>query len=336
MKQVARDAGVSVATVSLVLNEAPGISTATRELVKAKIRELNYSPDLQARRLSSGMAGTVAMVLPPWSEAFNDPYFMRMLSGALEAVRDRGSQLLLEVCDQRFIDHHIWKDLFAGKRVDGLLIATPYLDHSYLKEVEERHLPVVLINGDRPDLPGLDFMGFDDLQCGLDATNYLIGLGHRRIAHLMGDLNQASARRRLEGYRQAMAAAGLPVREEDLLAGDYLPLESREAFRPILARPPADRPTALFAANDSSALGVMNFLRESGWELPRDLSVVGVDDTGLAANAIPGLTTFRQDIFALSYLAADLFLTKLHSKSHEPLKHLNRMELIERDSCRRL
>ena len=132
-------------------------------------------------------------------------------------------------------------------------------------------------------------MGFDDLQCGLDATNYLIGLGHRRIAHLMGDLNQASARRRLEGYRQAMAAAGLPVREEDLLAGDYLPLESREAFRPILARPPADRPTALFAANDSSALGVMNFLRESGWELPRDLSVVGVDDTGLAANAIPGL-----------------------------------------------
>jgi LacI family transcriptional regulator len=257
------------------------------------------------------------------------------MQGVLEAVRDKGDQLLLEVCDQRFVDHRLWRDLFAGKRVDGLLIATPYLDQGYLQDLHDQRSPVVLINGERPDLPGLDYVGYDDFACGVDATNYLIGLGHRRIAHVAGNMNQQSACRRLEGYRHAMAAAGLAVLDDDVVYGDYLPLEGRDAARPLFERPEAERPTALFCANDTMALAIVEHQASKGLFVPRDFSVAGVDDTGAAAQATPALTTFRQDVFALSYKAADLFLQKLYSPGSPPLQHRTKMQLIERASCGR-
>lgn len=333
MKDVARQAQVSIATVSLVLNDAPGIAQSTREHVRKVIHDLKYTPNDQARRLSSGRTGTIALVMPPWQEAFADPYFLELMRGTLEALRDRGYEMLLEISDQRFLEHNLWRRLFASKRIDGLIIATPYLDQDYLKELVHPQYPTILVNGDRPDLPELDFVGYDDVQCGFAGTNHLIGWGHRRIAHISGPANQASALRRLQGYKDAMAAAGLETREAWVASGDYLPLEARDALDGMLALPEADRPTAFFCANDTMALSVMTHLQELGFQVPRDFSVVGVDDTGPAARFNPGLSTFRQDVFALARKAAELFLDKLEGKAAHGIRERLPMTFIERGSC---
>ncbi len=335
IKDVARQANVSQATVSLVLNDAPGVSQATREHVRQIMRDLDYTPDALARSFSSRRAKAVALVMPPWTEFFADPYYTHIIRGVLETIRDRGYQMLLEIADDRFAEQKLWQNLFACKRIDGLMIATPNLDQAYLAEIAAQHLPTVLINGARPDLPELDYVGFDDFRAGVDATYYLIGLGHRRVAHLAGPQNQASAVRRLEGYREALSRARIPLREEDILEGDYRPDSAALAMRGWIARPAAERPTAIFCANDTMALAAMREAQEAGLRVPNDLSLIGVDDTGAAAESTPPLTTMRQDIYALSRAAADRFLTKIESRAALPVPLMERlpMELIERGSC---
>jgi LacI family transcriptional regulator len=334
MKDVAEAANVSVSTVSLVLNGVPGITESTREHVKAVMRRLNYTPNAQARRLASGQTHAVALVLPPWQATFADPYFLELMRGTLEAVRDRGYQMLLEVADERFMENHLWSDLFTAKKVDGLIIATPYLDQGYLGKVAEQGHPAMLINGERSDLPELDYVGYHDVRCGIDATNYLLGLGHRRIGHIAGSANQASAVHRLTGYRHAIGQAGLAFRDDYVVNGDYMPLEARDALDRILALPRDQWPTAFFCANDTMAISVMTHLRELGHQVPRDFSVVGVDDTGAAAQAVPALTTFRQDIFELARQGAALFLEKLQKNAvKEPIRERIPMQLVERASC---
>jgi DNA-binding LacI/PurR family transcriptional regulator len=335
IKDVAEQAQVSKTTVSLVLNEAPGVSAATRERVMRVMETLNYKPDALARSFSSRRAEAVALVMPPFPEAFHDPYFMHLMLGTLEAVRDQGYKLLLEVADTRFVAQRLWDDLFTCKRVDGLLIATPYLDQGYLEGLAARKYPAMLINGARADLPTLDFMGYDDVRCGFDATYYLLGLGHRRIAHIAGPPNQASAVNRLQGYRDALTRARIPYRAEDVLPGDYKAETGEAAMRALLARPAAERPTAIFSANDTMALAAIRTAQKAGLSVPDDLSVIGVDDTGAAELSEPPLTTFRQDIFKLARLAASRFLKRLEARGtpNIPIAERIPMELIERASC---
>ncbi len=334
IKDVARHAKVSQTTVSLVLNDAPGVSTATRAHVLAVMKQLDYKPDSLARSFSSRRAAAVALVMPPWREAFDDPYFTRLLQGVLEAVRNNGYKLLLEVADARFVEQKLWHDLFAYKRVDGLIIATPQLDQDYLVDLAAHGHPALLLNGERPDLPNLDFVGYDDFRCGLDATYYLIGLGHRRIAHLAGQQDQASAVNRLLGYREALSRARIPFRAKDVLKCQYIGDGVPAAMRTLLARPEKERPTALYCANDSIALEAIKKAQAAGLRVPRDLSVIGVDDTGAAAKAEPPLTTMRQEIGSLACFAAERFIQKLEQRSAPPRleEHLP-MELVERATC---
>lgn len=335
IRDVARAAGVSQATISLVLNDAPGVSTATRERVRGIMKELQYRPDALARSFSSRKAKAVALVLPALRDSLGDPYYTLLLAGVLEAVRDRGFKLILEVADDRFTEQKLWRDLYEGKRVDGLLIATPKMDQDYLREVSERKCPTLLLNGERPDLPQLDYVGFDDYRCGMDAARYLIGLGHRRIAHIAGPANQASALRRREGFKDALAAAHLPLPGRSLTEGDYTIESGRAAMRRILIRPGRERPTALFCANDAMAIGAMLEAHAHGIRIPDALSVIGVDDSGAAERADPPLTTLRQDVFLLGFEAAERFIHKLESRedssSHIELR--KPMALVERESC---
>jgi DNA-binding LacI/PurR family transcriptional regulator len=207
------------------------------------------------------------------------------------------------------------------------------LDQDYLKELSDHGLLAMLINGARPDLPELDFAGYDDVRCGIDATYYLIGLGHRRIAHLTGPDNQASALARRKGYEQALERARIPLRAEDILPGDFLRRSGEAAMQTLLKRPIDDRPTALFSANDTMAIAAMNAAQAAGLSVPGDLSIIGVDDTGAAARATPPLTTLRQDIHALSYRAAALFIKKLEERTKERVCECIPMTLIERGTC---
>lgn len=333
IKDVAKQARVSPATVSLVLNNAPGVSTDTREKVMRVMSEVNYKPDALARSFSSRRAEAIALVMPPTLESLNDPYFMNLLRGVLEAVRDKGYKMLLELADERFIEQRLWEDLYQRKRIDGLVVATPQLDQDYLKELSDGEHQALLINGARPDIPQLDFVGYDDVRCAIDATYYLIGLGHRRIAHLAGPQNQASAVSRLDGYKQALERARIPFRSADVIIGDYKSKLAEEAMQSLLDRPIAERPTALFCANDTIAIAAMGVVQAAGLSVPGDFSIIGVDDTGAAELSIPPLTTLRQDIHSLSHRATGLFLKKLEERTREPIRERIPMTLIERGSC---
>jgi LacI family transcriptional regulator len=333
IKDVAKQARVSPATVSLVLNNAPGVSTVTREKVMRVMSEVNYKPDALARSFSSRRAEAIALVMPPTLESLNDPYFMNLLRGTLEAVRDHGYKMLLEIADERFIEQRLWEDLFLRNRIDGLVVATPQLDQEYLKALAGSEYRALLVNGARPDIPELDFVGYDDVRCGNEATYYLIGLGHRRIAHLAGPQNQASAVSRLEGYQQALERARIPLRPEDVIVGDYRSERAEEAMASLLERPVSERPTALFCANDTIALAAMGVAQAAGLSVPGDFSVIGVDDTGAAERSTPPLTTLRQDIYGLSHRASNLFLKKLEERTREVIREYIPMTLIERGTC---
>ncbi|MDX1931246.1 MAG: LacI family DNA-binding transcriptional regulator [Capsulimonadales bacterium] len=333
IKDVAKQARVSPATVSLVLNNAPGVSAMTREKVLRVIAEIDYKPDALARRFSSGRTEAIALIMPPEIISLYDPYFMSLIRGAIEAARDRGFRMLLELADARFMEQRIWEDLFRKKYVDGLVIATPFLDQEYLSEIPRAGFQAILVNGDRSDIPELDYVGYDDVRCGFEATYYLIGLGHRRIAHFAGPTNQASALKRFEGFRQALERARIPFRPEDIYPGDYMSEMAAAAMRRMLSRPTEDRPTAIFAANDTTALGAMEVAKSAGLAVPEHISIIGVDDTGAAALAQPGLTTMRQDIHALTYRAVCRFLRKLEERAPERIHERSPMTLIERGSC---
>jgi LacI family transcriptional regulator len=333
IKDVAREAGVSQATVSLVLNDAPGVSEPTRERVREVMKALHYRPDSLARSFSSRKSQAVALVLPALRDSLGDPYYTLLLAGVLEVVRDRGFKLILEVADERFVRQKLWRDLFDGKRVDGLLVATPTMDQDYLQDVAARGCPAMLINGERPDLPQLDYVGFDDFRCGFDAAYYLIGLGHTRIAHIAGPENQASAVRRRAGFQEALQRARIELPKTNLIAGDYTRPSGIRALVKVAKLPAARRPTAIVCANDAMALGAMDSATTAGLRIPEQLSIIGVDDTGAAESA--GLSTFRQDIFQLGHTAAERFLLKLQSRDdanpHVELRWP--MQLIERASC---
>ena len=333
IKDVAKHAGVSPASVSLVLNNAPGVSTVTRERVRRVIREINYRPDALARSFSSQRAQAIALVMPPDLLSLNDPFFMDLLRGVLEAVRDHGYKMLLEIADSRFMEQRLGEDLFLCKRIDGLIVATPHLNHQYLTELAANQHLTLLINGARRDLPGLDFAGYDDVRCGWDATYYLIGLGHRRIAFIGGPQTQASALGREKGYRQALERARIAVRSEDILSGDYQRETGEEAMRTLLQRPVADRPTAIFSANDTMAIAAMNAAQAAGLRVPGDFSIIGVDDSGAAALSAPPLTTLRQNMYALSHRATEQFLQKLEKRTKEQILEYVPMTLIERTTC---
>lgn len=336
IKDIAKRADVSIATVSMVLNDTPGISEKTRERVREIIKELNYIPNARARSISMGRAGVIALITPPWKAAFSDPYYTEMIRGALEAARAKDNQLMLEICDSHFLEQQLWKKLFDSKKIDGMLIATPYLDQDYIQALHDIRRPVLLINGERPDLPDMQSIGYDDYRCGLEATNYLLQLGHSRIAHISGPANQASAVNRLEGYKKALAGAGLPVLEEYIVDGNFMPLEARDAVIKLLSLDEGKIPTALFCANDTMGASVVTYLEERGFSVPRDFSVIGVDDNSIASAVSPGLTTFRQDIFELSYNATTRFLDNIDSKE-DAVQIFERipMEMIIRGSCAR-
>jgi len=337
IKDVAREARVSPATVSLVLNNAPGISTDTRERVRRVINEVNYKPDALARSFSSRRSEAVALVMPPDLDSLNDPYYMNLLRGVLEAVRDSCYRMSLEIADERFVEQRLWEDLFIRKSADGLIVATPRLNQEYLKEVAAMGHPALLINGARPDLPELDYTGYDDVRCGFDATYYLIGLGHRRIGFLSGPDTHASAQERRKGYDMALERARITLRSEDILPGDYEATITASAVKELLKRPATDRPTALFSANDTMAIAAMTTIQDAGLTVPGDFSLIGVDDTGLAERATPPLTTMRQDIYELAAQSTAQFLKKLSgrdrdSSDRERISTRLPMKLIERET----
>ena len=291
IKDVARAAKVSVATVSRALNGHDNVTEAARNNVLKVAAELRYSPHAAARSLSSRRTHTIGVVLPD----LHGEFFSELVRGIDQVAREHGKYLLVSSYHGHPEEQGAALRAMRG-RVDGLLVMSPYVNHSgFVTENLTPSLPVVLIN---THLPSADLvsLSIDNYGGAMQMVRHLIECGHRRIAFIAGPDDNFDARERLRGYRDALVA-DLPEAQEWVLAGDFSEASGHAAAVTIAAN--SERPDAVFAANDMMALGCLFGLNQAGIDVPGDIALVGFDDIPLARYVHPPLTTMRVNIAEL-------------------------------------
>jgi LacI family transcriptional regulator len=329
IKDVARLAGVSVATVSRVLNESAPVQEPTRKRVLAATRQLRFSPNGAARSLSMQRSLALGVILPDLYGEF----FSELLRGMDHTAQRAGYSLL--VSSSHHDSHGIEAAVRAMRgRVDGLLVMAPDVARAPLAKALPRGIPTVLLNG-RPTT-GSDVMTVtvDNYGGAAAVTRHLLSLGHRRIGFIAGAAHNADAQQRERGYRAAMRAAGLEVDPALSVRGDFTETAGLDAARALGAL--AVPPTAIFAANDAMAVGALAYLREAGVDVPGRVAVVGFDDIPVARFLNPPLTSVRVGIAALGERASEILLDVLASgatRASPPRREVLPTQLVVRGSC---
>ena len=321
---VAAQAGVSIATVSRVVNGRYGVAPDTSSRVQEVIADLGYESSLVARSLRSRRTNVIGIIV-----ADLEPFSAELLKGAARAIRGTGYELIVYSGGGHVEDDAGWERRYlsrlSGTLTDGTVLVTPtVVDVS-------TSTPVVAVDphAGSSEMPTVDS---ENLQGAMAATEYLIGLGHLRIGFLAGRSDLESARRRERGYREALSNAGIPFVADLVRVGGYTEESARSPARELLEM--TDRPTAIFAANDVSAIQTMRVANEMGLRVPDDLSVIGFDNIPESALTIPPLTTIDQSIQQMGYEAAKLLLGLIDEPDRDPIHLTLPTELVVRQSCR--
>jgi LacI family transcriptional regulator, repressor for deo operon, udp, cdd, tsx, nupC, and nupG len=328
IQDVARHANVSAATVSRVLSAPEKVSEATRNRVTSAVQETGYTINQAARSLRMRNARTILVALPN----IGNPFYSTILDAVIRAASLRGYSVL--VASRLDGDPTRWlSDYLQSNRADGLLVFDGSLDTSSLHDIghEGAALPLVAAYDELPD-PHVNSVLTDNRHAATRAIRHLIELGHTRIGHVSGRSRNQSPNERLAGYHEAMAAAGLPVRPEWVIEGDYT-MESGVAAAELMAGL-GERPSAVFCANDETAIGFISAMRENGLECPRDVSVIGFDDIAVSRHFAPPLTTMRQPREQIGRVATEAVIDILEGNAHgkAPLNVVLRSELVVRSS----
>jgi LacI family transcriptional regulator len=323
ISDVARAAGVSIKTVSRVLNKERYVRPDTREKVEAAVAALSFSPSLAARSLAGKRSFQIALIHDTHS-----PYYIHAIQeGVWARCREAGVRMLAQPVDiaAPTLIAEI-AGLIDETHVDGIILSPPISDSLLvLHELERRRIPFVRISpGTNHTLTSSVFM--DDVQAADDMTTHLIDLGHRVIGFIQGHPNHMASEQRLFGYRRALDRAGVPYEPGLVHAGAFDFASGVAAAHSLLSYP--HRPTAIFASNDDMAAGVLAVAHGKGIAVPRELSVAGFDDTPLAQLVWPPLTTIRQPTRELGWAAAALLFEKRDELEHRSLPH----ELVARAS----
>lgn len=312
IRDVAREAGVGVGTVSRVLNSHPAVSEETRQRVLTVIDQMEFRPSRVARQLSTGGKSRSIGIIAPF---FTRPAYVGRLEGVEYLLADSGYDLILynvETPEQR-------DDLFhrvpLEKRVDGLLIISLYPEDEAVRHFKRNHMPVVLVDSYHPELPSVRI---DDISGGRQATEHLVNLGHQRIAFISDDVEspfgfKASANR-LQGFRDMLEERGVPFNPLYHRFGEYGRAKAHQLADELLAL--EEPPTAIFATSDTQALGVIEAIQAAQKRVPEDISVIGYDDLEVAQYV--GLTTISQPFYESGIEGARVLFDLLDGNPETP------------------
>jgi len=323
---VAARAGVGAGTVSRVINNSPNVSADTRDRVMAAIEELDYRPNPLARALSRGRCQTLGAIVP----FFTHPSAVERLRGVIAALDgSRYDLVLFNVESPVHRDEH-FATLTRRDRADGLLVMSLPPPPTKLAKLVAAGVPVVLVDATGTGVPTVVT---DDVEGGRIATRHLVELGHQRIAFIGDDPSNQfgfqSSPRREQGYREVLSEAGLDADPDLVRYGPHDRTVAATLAAELLAL--KRRPTAVFAASDVQALGVLQAARTAGMLVPRDLSVIGFDDIEVSAYA--GITTVRQPLFDSGFLGAQLLLDRLEGRAPRRARvHELPIELVRRST----
>jgi LacI family transcriptional regulator len=328
IRDVASAAGVSVSTVSRVLNNKDDVAPATATAVRRVIDELGYASNMAARSLRSRTTGVVGLIVPDlWH-----PFTSLVVKGVSQTVMAEGYDLLAYASANRHVNALVsWEQQLVaqlnGSVTDGIIVVTPHA------ATYRTAFPLVAVD---PHQSSTNFPAVisTNHQGVLDAISYLQSLGHRRIGFIGGRPDLQSANRRLEGYRDGLAQTGTKFESELVVAGDYTRPTAIDCAHRLLALP--NPPTAIMAANDESALGVYDAAVACNLRIPQDLSVVGFDNIVESAFVDPPLTTVDQSIERMGTLAAGIVLKLIQDDFWESLLNKVPTRLVIRQSCRQI
>ncbi len=327
IRDVARASGVSLTTVSLVLNKGDErISQATRERVQQAIRELGYRPNRLAQGLQNRRSHILAVLVPQLTHTFADVYFGELISGIYDEASTAGYKILLEAAGPEFVERKRYLDLFDRCFIDGLLFMGSHDGHTFVHDLTDPERPFILVNN---VMPGLDFVVCDYREAGRLAARHLLDLGHRRVGMIRGPVSVQTAREIMEGFAGELARRGVELTSERIAHGHYTEQGGADAVDSLFARDPTL--TALFAGNDKMAIGAMQRLLAMGRRVPGDVSIVGCDDIHQAAFVTPALTTIHTPLYDTGRLCCRRIIDRIRKKAG-PCREILPVELRLRHS----
>ena len=323
IRDVARHAGVSVATVSRVLNDLPIVTPETRDRVRRAVDELGFRRSAMARSLSLGRSQTIGVVAP----FFTTPSVVERLRGISERLADYGYDLMLFDVETPGQRTDALREFARRDRVDGLLVISLPLSDGEVEVLRSEDLPIVLVDIGHPELP---HVVIDDVRGGELAGEHLLAKGHRRIGFI-GDqpanpFGFTSSERRREGLRRALRGAGIGPKDSLERRGVHGREQARALARDLLGS--NERPTAVFAASDIQAIGVLEAAGMLGLQVPEDVAVIGFDDIEMAT--VVGLTTVRQPLRESGSRGTELLLAAIEGGGQQPVEELEPLAVIER------
>jgi len=312
-------AGVSIKTVSRVVNREPNVRDATREKVEKAISQLKYRPNPSAQNLASLRARLIVLIYddPGYYEAPSAGYIISLQQGALNACQKAGFELLIHPCNYR--NRKIGTELRAlieQVRPSGIIIAAPLSNMpKIVRAVSDTGTPCVRLSHGSSN--GKEYsVATNDREISAEMTTYLVSQGHSRIAFIKGDKRHKAVCNRFDGYRDGLKQSGLPYLEELVVEGDNSIGSGEECAAELLRVEP--RPTGIFAANDDMAAGALRFAIRRGIKVPEELSIAGCDDISLAQQIYPSLTTIRQPLATMADIASQAIIEGVRGSSRDP------------------
>ena len=324
---IAKEAKVSPATVSRVLNGTVKVSVAREKAVRKAIAKFNYTPNASARHLAGGRSGLIALLMEESNEEFfYNPFWSQVVQGFSTTISSAGALPLLLVRPRSGTDNSVFATLLKGK-IDALAVLSWHASTSNIIKKLDPKIPTIVV-GDLGKSNNSSHVDVDNVKGGVLATEHLISAGCKNILTLTGDMKLQSGRDRLEGYKKALTDAGYRVSEEMILQGDYTSLTARELINKALKK--KIKFDGIFAANDLSAISAMEVLQENGVDIPKQVKIVGFDDSPIASSSNPPLTTIRQPIRELGAEVALSLLAILNGE--DVADKLLDVELIVRES----
>ena len=331
IRDIAAEAGVSIATVSHALRNPGRVSDATRQKVLVAADKVGYTRNRLAASLRTARSGNIVVIIPDVAGSFN--------SGIIRAIEkvahSRGYSVLLGDTQGSEEREREFAAMTRSHQADGIVLLSHRFPFDQVGSTAAlRDLPPIVNGCESTGQQGVPVVGIDDVQAAMDATLHLLGLGHRDIAVITGNMNTTSCRDRHAGFERAMQSAGLKVDPRRVVHSDYTLQGGERGAQELLQR--KVRPTAVFCFSDEIAFGCMYALRQSGFKVPTDVSVIGIDDIPFARYFDPALTTIAQPTDAIGATCASLLFELIEERAPQRARYILPHELVVRASTRRL
>lgn len=320
IKEVAKKAGVSIATVSRYFSNPASLREKNRKRVEKAVGEMNFQPSAYARRLAGGKLNSFGLIIPGYENIFYSYYALEIIRGIATALEKDETDLHLHVFRN--------KDTFKTSLVDGVIFADVIDNKDQLKRIKDEGTPLVVINR-RIDDQDINYVAIDNFKGSFEATEFLINHGHKKIAHLAGNLGVQCAQERLDGYKRALAKNGITAKPEYIKVTNFSPQEARERLKDFFSL--GEPPTAIFCCSDEVANEVMIFCDEKQIKIPDKISIVGFDDNPHCPHGNLMLTTVRQPLDKMTSKGVEVLRTVIE-KELPPQRIVLDTELVIRDT----